>query len=364
MTNIFVSPGKYIQGKGALMEAGHHIRSLGARAMIIGGRRGLQAVAPFLADSCRKAGVKIFELLFNGECSDSEINRLTKAGKDHTADVIVGVGGGKALDTAKVTAWRQNLPVVIIPTIAATDAPCSACAIVYTPDGVVEKIESSPRNPELVLVDSKIIAGSPERLLVAGMGDALATWFEAEACSLTRRPNCVGGTCTEAALAIAQTCYENLLEYGLNAIAACRADAVTPALEKIIEANILLSGLGFESGGLAAAHSIHDGLTALEETHSYYHGEKVAFGTITQLILQDTGSDMLDEVIDFCMAVGLPTTLAHLGLADSDRQKLMPVGEKACAKGTFMANMPFPITPDDVVDAMLTADAMGKAAVI
>jgi glycerol dehydrogenase len=135
-------------------------------------------------------------------------------------------------------------------------------------------------------------------------------------------------------------------------------------LEKIIEANILLSGLGFESGGLAAAHSIHDGLTALEETHRYYHGEKVAFGTITQLILQDSESEMLDEVIDFCMSVGLPTTLAHLGLADSDRKKLMPVGEKACAKGSFMVNMPMPVTPDAVVDAMLTADAMGKAAVI
>jgi len=364
MTNIFVSPGKYIQGKGALKEAGNHIRSLGTKAMVIGGRHGLQAVNKALTDSCREADVESFEELFNGECCDSEINRLTKAALYQNADVIVGAGGGKALDTAKVTAWRQNLPLVIIPTIAATDAPCSACAIVYTIDGVVEKIESSPKNPEIVLVDSKIIAKSPERLLVSGMGDALSTWFEAEACSLTKAPNCVGGTCTEAALMIAQTCYENLLEYGLDAVAACKANAVTPALEKIIEANILLSGLGFESGGLAAAHSIHDGLTALEETHSYYHGEKVAFGTITQLILQDAGSDMLDEVIDFCISIGLPTTLTHLGLADSDHQKLMPVGEKACAKGTFMANMPFPVTPDAVVDAMLAADAIGKAAII
>ena len=364
MTNIFVSPGKYIQGKGALKESGNHIRSIGTKAMVIGGKHGLHAVNKDLAASCLEAGVENFEELFNGECCDSEIHRLTQAALHQDADVIVGAGGGKALDTAKVTAWRLNLPVVIIPTIAATDAPCSACAIVYTPDGVVEKIESSSRNPELVLVDSKIIAESPERLLISGMGDALATWFEAEICSLTRAPNCVGGTCTQAALMIAQTCYDNLLEYGPDAVAACRVNAVTPALEKIIEANILLSGLGFESGGLAAAHSIHDGLTALEETHSCYHGEKVAFGTITQLILQDAEADILSEVMDFCISIGLPTTLAHLGLADSDRQKLMPVGIKACAQGTFMANMPFPITPDAVVDAMLTADAMGKEAVI
>ena len=155
-----------------------------------------------------------------------------------------------------------------------------------------------------------------------------------------------------------------MLEYGLEALAACRVKAVTPAFEKILEANILLSGLGFESGGLAAAHSIHDGLTALEETHQFYHGEKVAFGTIVQLILQDAESDLIAEVIDFCMDVNLPTTLVQLGLAGVDRQRLMIVARRACAEGTFMANMPFAITPEAVVDAMLTADAMGKAASI
>ncbi len=162
-------------------------------------------------------------------------------------------------------------------------------------------------------------------------------------------------------MALAKLCYELLFEYGLDAKIACEAHAITPALEKVVEANTLLSGLGFESSGLAAAHAVHDGLTVLEETHKFYHGEKVSFGTLTQLVLQDMDPDTIYEVLDFACSIGLPVTLRQLGLKEVSYEKLLPAAKAACAEGTTMANMPFKVTPEMVVNAMLGADALGRA---
>jgi len=342
-------------------EVGKHVALLGTKVLVLGGRRGLNSVREEMKKSFSEHGIEYFEEHFGGECCDQEIDRLTEIGREKGVNVLVGVGGGKALDTAKAVAEYLKVPVATIPTIAATDAPCSALSVIYTSDGVFERYFVLPSNPNLVLVDTDIIAKAPTRLLVSGMGDALATWFEAEACSFTKAPNMPGGEGTSAALALAKLCYDLLLEYGLNAKIACEAHAVTPALEKIVEANTLLSGLGFESSGLAAAHAVHDGLTVLEETHQFYHGEKVSFGTLTQLVLQDADPDTIYEVLDFACSIGLPVTLKQLGLAGASFEKLLPAAEAACAEGTTMANMPFKVTPSMVVNAMLGADALGRA---
>jgi glycerol dehydrogenase len=135
---------------------------------------------------------------------------------------------------------------------------------------------------------------------------------------------------------------------------------ITPALERIVEANILLSGIGFESAGLAAAHAIHNGLTALAETHSFYHGEKVAFGVLASLQLSDASSDEVATVFSFCEEVGLPTTLADIGLRNADQRQLMEVAERTCAPGQPIHHEAGVITPLKVLDAMLAADALGQ----
>jgi len=186
-------------------------------------------------------------------------------------------------------------------------------------------------NPQVVLVDTTVIANAPARFLVSGMGDALATWFEARSCDRTRSLNACGGHGTLAGLHLARLCYDTLMAYGAAAKIAAEKHLVTPAMNHIIEANILLSGIGFESAGLAAAHSIHNGLTALPETHSFYHGEKVAFGVLTGLALTDAEPQEIAAVYVFCEAIGLPTTLADFGLDSNDREKLMKAACKACA---------------------------------
>ncbi len=165
-----------------------------------------------------------------------------------------------------------------------------------------------------------------------------------------------------AAYELARLCYETLLEYGAMAKRAAESGAITPAVERIVEANTLLSGLGFESGGLAAAHAIHNGLTVLPATHGAMHGEKVAIGTQAGLFLTDQPREMVDEVYDFCEEIGLPLTLEQIGLPpDVPDEDLLKVAEAACAEGDTMHNEPRPVTPADVVAALKAADAEGRA---
>lgn len=357
---ILIAPGRYVQGSGAVRHAGEHAALLGKRALVVGGRRGLQSVREAgLEESFRENGVAYAEEPFGGECSRAEIERLKGAAADKKSDVIVAAGGGKAIDTAKAAAHELRLPAAVIPTIAATDAPCSALSVIYTPEGVFESYLVLPRNPDLVVMDSRIIAEAPVRLLISGMGDALATHFEARSCHAKRAPNMPGGEQTESAMALAELCYDILMNYGAEAAIACAAHAVTPALDKVIEANTLLSGVGFESAGLAASHAVHNGLTVLPETHPCYHGEKVAFGVLTQLILEDYPRGKIQEVMSFCYTVGLPITLAQLGVTDASPEHLRPAAEAACAPGETIHNTPFAVTPDMVLNAMLGANALG-----
>jgi glycerol dehydrogenase len=232
---------------------------------------------------------------------------------------------------------------------------------VYSDDGVFESVQYQKANPAAVLVDVGIIAAAPARFLVAGMGDALATWFEARSCDRTQSENECGGYCTTVGLNIARLCYETVITYGVTARIACERHIVTPAFERIVEANILLSGIGFESAGLAAAHSIHNGLTALPETHSFYHGEKVAFGVLAGLQLTDAPVEESETVFSFCEQVGLPTTLGDISVDNGDLKKLMLAAEKACAPGEYIHHEAGIITPEKVLNAMLAADAIGCA---
>lgn len=183
------------------------------------------------------------------------------------------------MDTAKAAAHTVGVPCASVPTLASTDAPTSGLAVVYTDDGAFEEYRFFPKNPNLVLVDTRVVAGAPPRFLVSGIGDALATWVEARASVEARVTTMAGGLTTQAGLAVARQCWDTLWDYGAQARQAARQHVVTPALEKVVEANTLLSGVGFESGGLAAAHAIHDGLTVPNATHSMMHGEKVNIGT-------------------------------------------------------------------------------------
>lgn len=359
MTKIIGSPTRYIQGKGELKRLVKHAMTIGNHISIVIDKNIKNIVLDDIEEGARSCNQQIHLIEFNGECCMSEINRIREIVSEEAIDVIIGVGGGKTHDTTKAVGYYENIPVVIVPTIASTDAPCSSLSVIYSDDGVFDKYLYLPSSPHMVVVDSQVVSNAPARLLVSGIGDALATYFEARACERSNSLNCLNGHTTKAALVLAKLCYETLLSDGLQAVLAVKEHICTQAVENIIEANTYLSGIGFESGGLAGAHAVHNGLTAIESTHALYHGEKVAFGTIVQLVLENAPKDELDEVIGLCQAIGLPTTLEDLNVKEVNKEEIMEVAKLVCSPDDTIGNMPFEVTVDDVYSAILAADQLG-----
>lgn len=361
MTNIIIAPSKYAQGKGEIKNLGSYANKVGKKSLIVISKSGMKRFGDKLKESFSSIDSSVIFESFNGECSKKEINRLIEVFKANGCDNVIGVGGGKILDTSKAVGHYTKSPVLIVPTIASTDAPCSALVVIYTDEGIFEEYLFLPKNPDMVIVDTEVIANAPCRLLVSGMGDALATYFEARACKNSNATTCANGKVTLAAMGLARLCYDTLMADGVKAYLAAENQGCTKAVENIIEANTFLSGIGFESGGLAAAHAIHNGFTVLEGCSDLYHGEKVAFGTIVQLVLENSPIDEIGEVLLFCKQIGLPTTLEEMGIKNPIKEDIMSVAKAATVESETIHNMPFEVTADMVYAAIMGADALGKS---
>lgn len=356
------SPERYVQGSGEF----NHIRTY----TDLFGRRILFFVDDFLYDTYEKKLKAIYQteeyhikvLRFCGEVSRTLIQKRIQEEETFLPDIVVGIGGGKTIDVAKAVGTGLKKPFIIVPTIAATDAPSSSLSVIYREDGGHEGEIFYNHSPALLIVDSKIIAEAPVRFLVSGMGDALATLLEAEATRKANVPNLVyhtQGGCgqTLAGRAIARACYESLMKNGEMAKEACEKHVVTEALENIIETNILLSGLGFENNATAGAHSINDGITAMEEGKKTMHGEKVAFGCLVQLVAENADRALMDEVTEFCLKVGLPVCLEDL-YVENTPQNIDKIAE--ASMHSCWDNMPFAVSKESICAALMVADAYGR----
>ena len=362
-TRGWCSPERYVQGPGEFDKLRFYTDKFGKTVAAFVDRFLYGELSVRLENMYAGEGhsIRIYE--FNSEVTRELINEKTAELSDVMPDVVVGIGGGKTIDVAKAVGSQLKKPFVIVPTIAATDAPTSSLSVLYDSNGVHQGEFFYDHSPSLLVVDSTIIANAPTRFLVSGMGDALATLIEADATRLSNAPNLVyhkDGGCRQslAGRAIARECYASLMKYGVLAKEACDRNVVTEALENIIETNILLSGLGFENNDTAGAHSINDGLTAVENSHLTMHGEKVAFGCIVQLVAETADRAYLDEVLAFCMQVGLPVCLEDLHVNATDENI------RAIARASMHSNwknMPFDVCEDFVFGAVKTADSYGKA---
>ncbi|KAK2951422.1 putative Glycerol dehydrogenase [Blattamonas nauphoetae] len=361
MTLLIQSPSKYIQRKGAIKDIAKYSALLGKKgAYIIVTKSILQMYRSLLEEQFKTANFNFFIDNFNGECCQEDVDEITKQLSEKNCDVVVGIGGGKVMDTAKAVAYFADTPTLIVPTIASSDAPCSALSVLYKKDHTFDKYLWLKRNPDTVLVDTEIIANAPVRFLIAGVGDALATFYEARACSASRKATPAGGITGVSAMALATACRDSLFADAFKAIQAVHDHTISQAVENIIETNTYLSGIGFESGGLAAAHAFHNGLTIVPETGKMLHGEKVAFGVLVHLVLENADEEEIREVIEFCRKVGLPTNLKSLGIETIDRAVIRKVAELTCAEGESVYNMPFPVNADLVESAILVADRLGS----
>ncbi|MBB6647200.1 glycerol dehydrogenase [Halobellus sp. MBLA0160] len=358
MTRIFRSPSAYVQGRHVIDNIGEHAQTDGSRAVIIAD----PAVRGIVGDSIRSGleatGLTTDFVDFGGTCTDSGIDRAAEEAEG--ADLVVGAGGGRTLDTAKAVAARHDTRMVTVPTIASTDAPTSSLSVVYTEEGEFEELRFHGVHPDLVLVDTAVIAAAPIRFFRSGIADAIATRFEAETAIEAGAENVFGGQSTRAARAIARECFRTVEAHGESALAAVERDAVTKNVESVVEAATLLSGIGFESGGLAAAHAVHDGLTRIEPTHDATHGEKVNIGTLTQLVLEGRDIEEFHDIVDLSLDLNLSVTLAQIGLTDPSDEQLRTIAEAACQPQETIHNEPFDVSPEAVREALVTADELAR----
>jgi glycerol dehydrogenase len=362
MEKVLIGPRRYVQGTGVLNNIGKYIAPLGKRVLVAWGPVVSEQFSAIVKKSFEENELVLIPFKFSGECDRGQIGKGVEKAKAEKAEVVVGLGGGKAIDLAKAVAMEIDAKLVTAPTIASNDAPTSAATVYYTEEGNFDGWAIWPRNPDLVLVDTQVIVEAPVRWLISGIGDGLATWFEAEAAYKGRRVTLAGGVTTQAALTLARLCYDTLMDYGIDAVRDCAEHVVTPAVDRVIEANTLLSGIGFESAGLAAAHAVGNGLTGFEECKPYSHGEKVAFGVATQLCLdEDIEPDERLAVFDFMVEVGLPVTLEELGLGDISPEALKSFAETLCEPEQITHNHVFTVTPLDMYGAMVAADKLGHS---
>ncbi|WP_010648745.1 glycerol dehydrogenase [Oceanobacillus massiliensis] len=360
--SVFISPKKYIQGAGVLSKIGEEVAKIGKAPLILSDSNVWGITGDTIEESFKSSDTSYFYEEFTGEASNTEIDRLTQAGKEKNADVVIGLGGGKTIDTAKAVGDNLSIPVVVAPTTASTDAPTSALSVIYSDEGVFEGYKFYNKNPDLVLIDSKIVVGAPTVLLASGMGDAMATFVETRASKKRNSDTMAGGKATLAGQAIAEKAEKVLFDQGIAAYRAAKKGLVTPQVEAVIEANTLLSGLGFENGGLAAAHAIHNGFTALEgDIHHLTHGQKVAYGVLTQLVLEGYSETEILRYAKFFKEIELPTTLKDLHLENAAYEDLLKIGKLATAAEETSHNMNPELTPEQIADAILAVNELTTA---
>lgn len=294
--------------------------------------------------------------VLDGEVTAANADHIAAIARsgDHEIGVVIGVGGGKSLDAAKAVALRLNLPVVTVPSAASNDSPASAAIAMYDTDHVMVGVDRLPHHPETVVVDTELIAKAPVALLRAGLGDAVSKAFEAQACLAGRGLTAHGTRPLQIGLAIAAAGYESIRRYGLAGLAACERGEATMELEHLIEAVILMSGLGFENGGLSLAHSLTRGLMPARGAKYAPHGAHVAWGLLVQLTVEGREDERMD-IGAFLSAAGLPTSLHELGLTAPTSAEIDEI-VRLTLRSPHMANTPVPVTDHVLRGAILRVE--------
>lgn len=352
------SPSRYFQGPGLLRCLESYTCKYGKNVVAIIDQFLFTDISQKLKQDFTATQSVITTLIFNSQVTAERIDTAAELAANSNPHVIVGIGGGKTIDTAKAIADKLDANLIIVPTSASTDAPTIAISVLYSEEGEHLCARLYDRNPDIVLVDTEIIVNAPIRFLVSGMGDALSTVFEARANQLSDSANYISGGYrrTKTGAAVAEACYTVLIENGLKALEAAKNHVISEAFEDIVEANTLLSGLGVENNGCSGAHSICEGISALPEDAKTFHGEKVGFGVICQLVAENAPMLLLQEVLTFCISVGLPVTLDDLYIQNT-KENIRAIAQ--LSMGSYWNTEPFFIDVNAVHAAISGADALG-----
>ncbi len=354
---LSVAPAKVLRGEQLLEQAGKAIAHLGKRPLIVGGDRTLKATLPRLQPVLAAQQLEAITASYGADCSEAGLATMREAVKTHQADLIIGVGGGKALDAAKLLAYQCHLPVVTIPTSAATCAAWTALSNVYSEQGAFLYDVSLENCPDLLLLDYDLIATAPAYTLVAGIGDAIAKWYEASVSSGNSEQTLIVSAVQQARV---------LRDILFQKSAAALQFPGSAVWKEIVDATVLLAGVIGGLGGAecrtVAAHAVHNGLTHLP-VHSSIHGEKVAYGILVQLRLEEMvqGNQLAatsrQQLLKFYEDIGLPQKLSDLGLGDISLKELEQAAELALAPKSDIHRLPFKVAIEQLLAAMVSTTA-------
>jgi glycerol dehydrogenase len=347
---VFGSPRRYVQGPGVAALIGEELARLGRSAIFVAEDEIWRMVSAQVTASCQRAGVSGQHVRFGGEVTRAEIERLHAACAGKAPDIVVAIGGGKTIDASKALGTRLGARMVTMPTIASNDSPTSHIFVIYDEDHRLVAVERMPANPDLVIVDTAIVVRAPAILLSAGIGDAVVKQFEVEQCHRAGSNNVFGGRGSIAALALARACHDTLRRDGPAALAAVARGVPDEALENVVEACVLMSGLAFESGGLSICHAMTRGLSAVKGPAQALHGLQVAYGLLVQLELERREAAFVDDMRRFFAATGLPVSLGELGF-DGTSADILTIAELT-VQAPHARNFQRPLVAGDIMAAI------------
>ncbi|MEB3311390.1 MAG: iron-containing alcohol dehydrogenase family protein [Snowella sp.] len=350
---LSIAPSQVLRS--SVVSAGAAIASLGKRPLVIGGKQTLKITEDSLSKVFQAQHLTAEQQRYTPDCSEKSLANLQAAVESHQADLIIGVGGGKALDTAKLVAYRCQLPIVTIPTSGATCAAWTALSNVYSDEGAFQYDVPLAQCPDLLILDYDLIQQAPQRTLVAGIGDAIAKWYEASVSS-----GHASDTLTISAVQQARVLRDLLFQKSVAAL----QEPGGQTWREVVDATVLLAGVIGGLGGAncrtVAAHAVHNGLTHLLAAHDILHGEKVAYGILVQLRLEEmvAGNQLAltarQQLLKFYLEIGLPKTLGDLGLSQITLAELQTVAEITCQPNSDIHRLPFTVSPEPLMAAMVS----------
>lgn len=354
-------PGRYEQGPGALKQLGRILTDMGrSRPLVVCDEFVARHLWPEVGDALQMHGFEPLHIEFPGECTHAAIAQLSEQALIHSPDTIIALGGGKTIDTAKGLAVNLNVPIIVCPTIASSDAPTSRLIVLYDEDHKVVGVEYLKMNPSAVIVDTHVIAQAPARFFAAGMGDAISKKFEAHQCHSAGGNNSFGTPALHTALMLTNLVFDTLMQYGVSAYQAVCRNEVNDDVERVVEGTVLISGVGFESGGLSLSHALVRGLTAIPTMASMLHGELVAFGTLVQMAVEGRPVDEIDKVARLLHDVKLPVTFAELGQNMPFTTAQINTMVEATLSAAYAKNMNPPVNYERLVGGLAKADNIGS----
>jgi glycerol dehydrogenase len=337
---------------------GSAIAHLGQRPLLVSGSKTQPLVRSQLLPILQTQGRQPAQATYGQDCSEAGLAALRQAAADHQADWVIGVGGGKALDAAKLLAHQLQLPIVTIPTSGATCAAWTALANIYSDQGGFLYDVALAHCPDLLVLDYRLIQTAPLRTLKAGIGDAIAKWYEASVSSGHSEQ-----TLMIAAVQQARVLRDILLQKSLAAL----QQPGSPIWREVVDACVLMAGMIGGLGGAqcrtVAAHAVHNGLTHLPASHEMLHGEKVAYGILVQLRLEEMvqgnglATTARQQLLKFYSEIGLPKNLAELGLSEISIADLQQAAEIACNPHSDIHRLPFKVEPTQLMAAMISTTA-------